>query len=181
MKHLNAFWLTVFGLFLFSQIAGAQEAEPVQDHKHALSILLAHDHISQGIRDGERSWITVPSFMFAYNYLISEKWAVGLAGDLIIEQFAVETESGEGTELLERSYPLALVALGTYKPIENLGVLIGGGLEYEKEESFALIRFGVEPNLEISHRFELILNLSYDIKIDAYDNWNLGFGVAYAF
>jgi len=89
MKHLNAFWLTVFGLLLFSHIAGAQEAEPVQDHKHALSILLAHAHISQGIQNGNTKWLALPSWMLAYNYRISEQWTIGLHGDIIIEDFEV--------------------------------------------------------------------------------------------
>ena len=73
---------------------------------------------------------------------------------------------------------LPLVASGTYRAIKHLGILAGGGFEYAKEETFGLVRLGLEPYLKISHHLELILNLSYDIKIDAYDNWNLGFGVA---
>jgi len=115
--------------------------------------------------------------MLAYNYMISEEFAVGLAADIIVEQFNVEASNVD--EVLERSYPIALVATGTFRPIEHLGILAGGGFEYAKEDTFGVVRFGVEPYLKISHHLELVLNLSYDIKIDAYDNWNLGFGVAF--
>jgi hypothetical protein len=84
----------------------------------------------------------------------------------------------EEVELLERSYPIALVATGTYRVVNHLGIHAGGGFEYAKEETFGLVRIGVEPYLRISHRLELLLNLTYDVKIDAYDNWNLGFGIA---
>jgi hypothetical protein len=154
------------------------EEEEEEESRHFLSIMVAHDHVSQGIKNGDRTWLTLPSFMLAYNYIISERFIIGLAGDIILEQFEFEVEDGEQQAIFERSYPIALVASGTYRPIKHLGILAGGGFEYAKEETFGLVRLGLEPYLKISHHLELVLNLSYDIKIDAYDNWNLGFGVA---
>jgi len=153
------------------------EDDAKEESRHFIGIMIAHDHVSQGIKDGERTWLSLPSFMLAYNYMISEEFAVGLAADIIVEQFNVEASNVD--EVLERSYPIALVATGTFRPIEHLGILAGGGFEYAKEDTFGVVRFGVEPYLKISHHLELVLNLSYDIKIDAYDNWNLGFGVAF--
>jgi hypothetical protein len=153
-----------------------EEEEEEEESRHFLSIMIAHAHVSQGIKDGERTWLSLPSFMLAYNYMISERFAVGIAGDIILEQFDVEANNLD--EILERSYPIALVATGTYRPIKHLGILAGGGFEYAKEDTFGVVRFGVEPYLKISPHLELVLNLSYDIKIDAYDNWNLGLGVA---
>ena len=152
------------------------EEEEEEESRHFLVIMIAHDHVSQGIKDGDRTWLSLPSFMLAYNYMISERFAIGLAGDIIVEQFNVEANAVD--EILERSYPIALIATGTYRVINHLGIQAGGGFEYAKEETFGLVRFGIEPYLKISHHLELVLNLSYDIKIDAYDNWNLGFGVA---
>ncbi len=154
------------------------EEEEEEESRHFLSIMVAHDHVSQGIRNGERAWLSLPSFMLAYNYMISERFAIGLAGDIIVEQFEFEVDEGEEMAVFERSYPIALVATGTYRPIKHLGILAGGGFEYAKEETFGLVRFGIEPYLKISPHLELVLNVSYDIKINAYDNWNLGFGVA---
>ena len=129
--------------------------------------------------DGDRTWLTLPAFMLAYNYELNDRFTIGIAGDIIVEQFAVEIGGGEEVEVIERSYPIALLATGTYRVVNHLGVLVGGGFEYSKEDTFGLVRLGVEPYLKVSHRLELLLNLSYDIKIDAYDNWNLGFGVAF--
>jgi len=163
------------------QTAEAQESE--SHHKHSLSVLLAHVHIGNGAEGGSIRGIQRPSWMIAYNYSFNEKWALGLHGDIILETFTVEKGGapgeGETPNLLERDYPISLVGAGTYKPIEHLGIIVGGGLEFDKSESFGLLRFGLEPNLRLSERIELILNLSYDIKIDGYDNWNLGFGIAY--
>ncbi|MDM9631003.1 hypothetical protein [Robiginitalea aurantiaca] len=194
MKH--PFFRILFGaLLLFFSLGGvawAQEESSSEDtietgveaeseeneSRHVLSILLAHDHVQRGVKDGIRSWITLPSFMMAYNYEITERFAVGLAGDIIIEQFELEIGEGESARITERSYPIALVATATYRLFNHLGVLAGGGFEYAKEDTFGLIRMGFEPFLKISPHVDLLLNLSYDIKINAYDNWNLGFGVA---
>lgn len=167
-----------------SEPRSAQEGEAQETHhKHSLSVLLAHVHIGNGAEGGAIRGIQRPSWMVAYNYNFDEKWSLGLHGDIILETFSVEKEGssgGEGEpELLERDYPISLVGAGTFKPIEHLGIILGGGIEFDKSESFGLVRFGLEPNLMLSARIELILNLSYDIKIDGYNNWNLGFGIAY--
>lgn len=73
------------------------------------------------------------------------------------------------------------MAAGTYKLASHLGVIVGGGFEYAKEETFGLVRLGLEPAFSISEKYELVFNLSYDFKINAYNNWNLGFGLARMF
>ncbi|MGB5403283.1 MAG: hypothetical protein WBN13_04860 [Robiginitalea sp.] len=153
-----------------------EEEEEEEESRHYFSVMVAHDHVKQGLKNGEQTWLSLPSFMLAYNYIINERFAVGIAGDIILEEFNVEANKVD--EVLERSYPIALVATGTYRVINHLGILAGGGFEYAKEETFGLVRFGLEPYLKISNHLELVLNLTYDIKIDAYDNWNLGFCVA---
>ena len=117
--------------------------------------------------------------MVAYNYSLSERWALGVHGDIIVETFEVEHGSGDEEEVLERKYPVSLVGAASYKVIDHLAVQAGGGIETDGSETFGLVRFGLEPFMRLSSRIELLLNLSYDIKIDAYDNWTIGFGIAY--
>lgn len=151
-----------------------------EHHKHNLSFLLSHTHIFNGAENGRLTGINRPSYMIAYNYSVSERWALGLHGDIIVETFEVERHGSEGEEeLLEREYPVSLVGAASYKVIDHLSLQVGGGFETDGAETFGLVRFGLEPFMRISNRIELVLNLSYDIKIDAYDNWNLGFGIAY--
>jgi hypothetical protein len=184
-------------LFLFGICIGVtfgQETEPeekVHDshhpgqrvrehHKHSLSLLLAHTHILNAVDKGGIRGINRPSWMVAYNYSLSERWALGLHGDIIVETFEVEAHgSGSEEELLERKYPVSLVGAASYKVIDHLAVQVGGGFETDGSETFGLVRFGLEPFMRLSSRIELLFNLSYDIKIDAYDNWTIGFGIAY--
>ncbi len=151
-----------------------------EHHKHSLSVLLSHTHILNGVENGGIRGINRPSWMLAYNYSLSERWALGVHGDIITEAFEVEPHGSENEAgLLERNYPVSLVGAASYKVIDHLAVQVGGGFETDGSETFGLVRFGLEPFLRISNRIELLLNLNYDIKIDAYDNWTLGFGIAY--
>ena len=151
-----------------------------EHHKHSLSVLLSHTHILNGVEIGGIRGINRPSWMLAYNYSLSERWALGVHGDIITETFEVEAPDSESEgDLLERKYPVSLVGAASYKVIDHLAVQVGGGFETDGSETFGLLRFGVEPFMRISDRIELLLNLNYDIKIDAYDNWTLGFGIAY--
>lgn len=193
MKYLNSVAL-MFLLIIGTGISFGQEKEAHNEsgesfhpgervrehHKHSLSLLLSHTHILNGFENGGVRGINRPSWMIAYNYSLSERWALGVHGDIILETFEVEAHGSESEEeLLERKYPVSLVGAASYKVINHLAVQMGGGFETDGEETFGLIRFGIEPFMRISSRIELLLNLSYDIKINAYDNWNLGFGIAY--
>jgi hypothetical protein len=152
-------------------------------HRHMVSVLLAHAHLSQGVQNGDRKWLALPSWMLSYNYMVSEKWAIGLHSDIIIDEFEVEANlRSEGSgEILERTYPISVVAAGTFKPLPWLGLIGGGGFEYAREDTFGMVRMGLEPNLRLSDKIELVLNLSYDLKLNAYDTWNFGFGIARTF
>lgn len=176
-------------LFGFLQTGLAQNTTSTSEedhkpkHKHVVNLLLGHAHLSQGIQNGDTKWLALPSWMLSYNYMVSNEWAIGFHSDIIIENFQVEANarSAGDREILERSYPISFLAAGTYKPLPHLGILAGGGFEYAREETFGLIRLGLEPAYRISRRLEVVINLSYDFKINAYNNWNLGFGIAHVF
>jgi hypothetical protein len=68
-----------------------------------------------------------------------------------------------------------------FKPVEYWTVFVGGGIELEEKESFGLIRIGLERNIEISDQWEIPLSLTYDAKINVYDTWSLGIGIARRF
>ena len=161
-----------------------QEMHQEKSHKHSLSLILGHTHLSEGLKNGEKQWISAPSWAFNYNYLINHKWAVGLHTDIIIEEFQVKSDkTGTGDEDIgiERSFPISIVGAGSYKPLHYLSVIIGGGIEYAPEETFGLIRIGLEPSVELSEKWEMVFSMVYDLKIDAYNNWTLGVGVARLF
>jgi hypothetical protein len=161
--------------------------------KHAISFVLSHTHIRSGIdnKTGD-DWIAAPSFAINYNYLINEKWAIGLHTDIITEEFIVSDNTEESEIILhkneevevdglERNHPVASAVMITFKAHEHFALLAGGGMEFSKEENFALVRLGVEVPFEIPGNWEIFGAFTYDINIDAYNSVNFGIGIAKLF
>ena len=67
--------------------------------KHRLTLGLGHTHISTGRVQGKTQWLLAPSWSFNYDYWLTNRWAIGLQTDIIIETFEVEHNH---EELVER-------------------------------------------------------------------------------
>lgn len=178
-KLLFSLVLLLFATFAHAQETQHEENEEQSEKKHSIAVLISHTQIAEGIKGEGKKWISVPSWGIDYNYEINERWAVGLHNDIIVESFIVE--HSDGTEL-ERSSPFATAVVGMFKPIKNFSLLLGAGGEFSKEENLFLIKAGVEySHLILQDNWEIIASLSNDIKIDAYNSWNIGFGIARRF
>jgi len=138
-------------------------------------VVLGHAMTPEGVNvDGKKTFLFLPSWGLDYDYLINEKWSVGLHTDLIIENFVYE----DPDEIIrERSTPLALVVSGGYKIGEHFTALIGAGAEIAKEENLSVIRLGADYGWEIGV-WEVTLNYMIDFKLDAYNTGVLGVGLA---
>ena len=164
-------------------------------HKHAVSFFMSHTHISTGLENGQTKRLILASLGFNYNYNITEKWAIGLHNDLIIEDFEVEDPNAEGHNpeslskfyeeesiaKIERSKPLSSAIMVSYKPIEHLVLMAGGGMEFSKNDNFGLIRLGLEIPFHIPNNWEVLGAVAYDFNIDAYNSFTLGIGIAKLF
>lgn len=175
MKKTICLSLLVSICFLSGRL---QAQESTEETKNSISLSLGHTHVSKGIREGKNQWLALPSWAIDYNREINESWFVGLHNEIIIEDFEVKSNDGE---VLERTFPISMVGVVGFKPKEYLSFMIGGGIEWAEEETFQLIRLGVEPALPISEHLELVLGAVYDFKINAYDSWSLSLGVARKF
>lgn len=180
MKHTLKFLilnvLLISGLITHGQ-ENQEENSEQERGKHSLAFFVSHTFVSQGKIDGEREWLAAPSLALNYNYRLSEKWSIGLHNDIIIESFLIEN-SMSSEETLEREYPISNLIMGTYKITEAWGLAIGGGVEWEKNENFAVLRLGTEYGLELKdERLEIVFSLNYDALIEAYDSVNFGIGI----
>jgi hypothetical protein len=147
------------------------------NERHGLSFLISHSYISQGKIDGTREWLAAPSFGINYNFKLNEKWSIGLHNDIIIESFVVE-DTSKDEDLLEREYPISNLIVGTYKITESWGIAVGGGIEWERNENFGVIRIGTDYGLELNEKgLEVVFAINYDALIDAYDSINFGIGI----
>jgi hypothetical protein len=150
-----------------------------EENRHMVGALIGHALVFKGFRGGESRSIYVPSFAVQYNYELAPKWALGFHVDALIETFVIEDP--DGIEL-ERERPVATILVGAYEIAERLGLILGGGVEWEKNENFPMARFGVEYGVPIGNNgFEFISTLNGDILFGGYSTLNLGLGVAKTF
>jgi hypothetical protein len=178
---MRLFTVFIFFLILFSSNLLAQEESMKKTHqsKHSIALVICHTQINEGFdEDGEKQWLSLPSWGINYNYTITNKWSLGVHTDIIIEDFKVEKISRNG-EVIERSYPVASALVASYKFGKNFNFLLGSGMEFAKENSYFLIRSGFEYGMHINHKWEFIVNIVNDYKFDGYNSWGIGAGLAY--
>ena len=158
---------------------------------HYIGFHIGHTHVAGGVKNGDRRWLTLPSFGLAYVYGFNPKWGLGLHGEMIVEDFLVQgstaanktVRSGSGGDIavIERGRPIAIAVIGIYKVHKHVGLFLGGGMEFSEHEDFGLVKVGAEFPYHFAPGWEMFGTLSADFKIDAYNSFSFGFGVARLF
>jgi hypothetical protein len=175
--------ITLLILLLWNTGIFAQEEKTEESEKgtHRISLALSHVNVSQGVKDSGSKWLSIPAWSLDYDYWLSNKWAIGLHTDIIVEDFVVKADLTEEDETLERSSPIAPAAVGIYKPTKHSSFLFGVGAEFAKEENLFLNRIGYEWGTEITGNWELGLSACYDFRWNAYDSFLIGIGISRKF
>jgi hypothetical protein len=170
--------LLVFLTFILQTYA-QEEAQKQFQSQHTLGLIISHTNVSKGVDvNGDRKWLSLPSWAINYNYKFSPHWAIGLHNDIITETFEVEEHlSNKNVQTIERSYPLASVLMASYKPGKHFSCLLGSGGEFSHTGNLFLLRVGVEYGYEINEKWEINANLTNDFKINSYNSWAIGFGL----
>ncbi|KAB8154848.1 hypothetical protein EZY14_002900 [Kordia sp. TARA_039_SRF] len=120
--------------------------------------------------------VFVPSWGLDFEYWFNHTWGIGLHNDIEIETFIIQNADNEE---IERVNPLVFTIDALYHFGNGFVVTIGPGVELEKQESFYLMRIGVEYEKDISHSFYLIPNVFLDQRFDGYNTWNIGLGIGF--
>lgn len=147
---------------------------------HRLTLGLGHNHVINSIvgEDGELKNQALPSWELNYDYWLSDKWAIGVQTELIIESFVIE----HGDEqLLEREYPVLVAAVAIFKPFRHFSFVGGLGLEHASGETLTATRLGVEYGTHLGANWEVGVAATWDAKWDYYDAWGLSFSVSRLF
>jgi hypothetical protein len=139
---------------------------------HRLTLGLGHAHLSQGKVEGRTQWLPVASWSLNYDYWLSDKWAIGLQNDWILETFVVE--HGDGKEL-ERKNPLVIVPVGMYKFAPRWSAVAGAGVEYSEGHSLGLTRVGVEYGWHLPKNWEAGVAVVWDNRWGYFNAWVLSF------
>jgi hypothetical protein len=181
MKSMKKYWISVCAsLLLAIGVCGQEESnKPEPDGPkgaHRLSVMIGHSHLNKGIMEnGKRGWTSNPSWAIDYDYWISDRWAIGLQNDIVVETFEVEDNNDE---VIERTKPVTSLASLLFKPKEHILFIVGAGGEFAKEEDFFVTRLGIESGWEIKNNWEFGVGLAYDIKWNGYNAWSINVGIS---
>jgi hypothetical protein len=176
----------IITLFIFTTVLAVAQNDThhVFHPHHTLGLIISHTQVSQGIQaNGNKKWLSLPSWGINYNYKFSKKWAIGLHSDIVTEDFAVQehSKSSSNSTVLERSYPIASAVMASFKPGKNFNYLFGAGGEFAHTGNLFLVRVGLEYGYHINKKWELNANITNDLKINAYNSWAIGMGVTKIF
>jgi len=169
--------LTLFTIQVFGQHQNVFEHKETEGSHFHISVAIGHTYLPESSINGKTT-LTLPSIGFDIEYYLNSKFGVGLHND--IELVVFEVEEDEGT-VINREYPLLLTADFLYKPVHNLVLFVGPGVELEKEENFAVFRMGVEYMAFVNDHISFSPILFYDFRVDAYDSFSIGIGIGYRF
>jgi hypothetical protein len=163
--------------------SGIAQEESYTEHpgmkgSHRLTIGMTHTHISTGRIHEKTEWIVAPSVSLNYDYWLSNKWAIGLQNDIIMETFVIENTEEEE---IEREYPLAVVPVALFKPGKHFSFVGGIGVEFENTGNLLLTRLGVEYGVELPKNWEAGLALVWDNAWDHYNSWGISFAFSKIF
>ncbi len=177
----------VSGLLLFIFFCARADAQEKTDNNHSveehdgmkashrLTLGLGHMHVSEGIKNGKREWLIIPSWSLNYDYWLKDNLGIGLQSDLILETFIIEDDE---QELIERSRPISLVPVVIYKPFKRLAFIGGIGGEFTKEKNLALTRLGVEYGVHLPKHWEVSAAVVWDNKWNYYNSWGLAITIS---
>jgi hypothetical protein len=148
-------------------------------HRHRVTLVMANSFLKNQVDESTKDILVVPTFGLNYDFFFHQKWGVGLHTDIVLQQFKVEKHDGH--EELIRENPVAICAVGLFKPLPSLTLIAGYGIEIEKHENIQLLRLGVEYGFHLPGNWELGFALEFDKKINTYNSWVFGAGFSKLF
>jgi hypothetical protein len=118
--------------------------------------------------------VIIPSWGLDIEYWFNNKWGLGLHNDVEIETFIIKNSENEE---IQRVNPLVFTIDALYQFGNGFVVTLGPGVELEREESFYLMRVGIEYEKDINKKFYLLPNFFLDQRFDGYNTWTIGLGI----
>ena len=172
--------MNIIKIILFFMLATAFEtnAQEHQNHKEKnndesgfrIVGIIGHTLVNTEGLDN----VFVPSWGLDLEYWFNDKWGLGLHNDVEIETFIIRNSENEE---IQRVNPVVLTVDALYHFGNGFVITLGPGVELEKEESYYLVRLGIEYEKDITQKFYILPNFFLDQRFDGYNTWNIGLGV----
>ncbi|MEM9339579.1 MAG: hypothetical protein AAGA66_12670 [Bacteroidota bacterium] len=170
MKFLTAFIILV----KITVLSAVAQHEQELDHPYwRISPFIGHTFVALE-KGGEHTPIS--SWALDVEYWWKEHVGIGLHNDLEIASFIVESETDE---FIERSFPCVVSFDFLIKPVGNVVLYAGPGIEFDANENFSLIRLGIEYEFLLNKHFDFAPAFFYDNRNNAFNTWTIAFGVGW--
>jgi len=157
----------------------AQEKEKEKPCKHfRISPVLSHTYIPTATSEGTQT-IIVPSIGLDLEYWFSHKFGIGLHNDLELFNYEIEKPGDELS--IEREYPVVVTLDALTKVYKDLVVVLGAGVEFEKNQNLYIVRAGLEYEIEFAENWDLAPTFFYDYRHKEFGTWSMGIGIGRRF
>lgn len=184
-KIITSIILLTFSQQLFSQHTDSkhhmEDISSIETHQDEsyfrTSIALAHTYVPQSTVEGKEILI-FPSLGLDFEYWFNHKIGLGLHNDIELVVFEVQDDRGN---YIQRQYPLLSTLDLLWSPVQNVSLLVGPGIEFEKHQNYFIFRIGIEGEIPINSRIDVAPILFYDVRKNAYDTFSVGIGFGYHF
>ena len=153
-------------LFIFTLVNMAGQEQ--KEQKHLLGAGLGFTFIPLGdeLGDTDARGLFAPTLGLDYFYHFHPRWGVGFLGALELDRYTVTDQE------LERKNAVILTLVGKYSITKYLDLFLGGGIEVEQHDNFALLRLGAQYSIEMGENWALVPKIHLDVK-GGYNTWSL--------
>lgn len=175
MKNIK--WIIVF--LTYASVCMAQQEDGEQLKRSNVVLTIGHALIPSAVESSNsKDLVLVPTWGLSYEYRFSNRFLLGLKGEAEMSSYIV---ADQDEREIEREYPISLILYADYRMVKDLYLIVGPGIEFEKEENFYLASLGLCYEVEIPGGWALVPEFVYKLKGGHTSTYALGLGVSKTF
>jgi hypothetical protein len=170
--------LLISGFFALAQgSTGADRYQTIDQHK--LSLFFGSTHIPNGAQDDSGATLIIPNLGINYEYWFDEHFAIGSYNNIHAMSYKINTDNYND---VDKEYPMIFSVVGIFRPWKNLNVVLGPGVEVDKNNTFFVARFGFDYGIRVGRAGWFISpRFLYDNLATDYSAWSFGLDIGKRF
>lgn len=143
--------------------------------RHHLSVMWGNTIVPAAkTPHGEDCSIIMPTWGLNYAFHLNRKWAIGWHNEVELQSYLVEKHQDF---TFQRDFPVITSLALLFEPVHRLVLHAGPGYELERNESFFIMKAGMDYLFPLPKDYNLAIGFSYDNKGKIYDAWTFGISI----
>ncbi len=172
-KNIAVLLLTLF----LATVSYAQDTDEEEDNEgriHKIAFVIGYTHIPSAFENGDESKsVFVPTIGVDYFVQFAKGWKIGAVLDLELNNYLVDFNR----VVIERDKALVTGLLVGYEFKNRWSLLVGPGIEFEKNENLFILRTSIEYEFELGEYWGLFPSINYDFK-EEYSTYSINIGIS---